>query len=257
MLARGSLGNPWLFERLLGARDGEPDPRRGDRRARWVIERCRGAPRRGARGPLAAQVLPLVRGTSGAVEVAHERADDGARRRGGAGDPAGPRSAHRGMTTSTQVADLDLPQFDFMDPDGCAGRFHEVMRELRGHGWLAQSPLGFYVLDRDSVDLLPPPSSAEVPRPADRRAVRRDRPARCTRRSEEHPVHRRRRSPAAAQPRQPGAARRARSSATGRRSAVPRRALVEGRRAGGCEFVADFAKPYPALTIATVMGAPL
>src|SRR3954453_5591691 len=26
---------------------------------------------------------------------------------------------------------------------------------------------------------------------------------------------------------------------------------------GGCEFVADFAKPYPALTIATVMGAPL
>ena len=26
---------------------------------------------------------------------------------------------------------------------------------------------------------------------------------------------------------------------------------------GGCEFVADFAKPYPSLTIATVMGAPL
>ena len=27
--------------------------------------------------------------------------------------------------------------------------------------------------------------------------------------------------------------------------------------AGRCEFVADFAKPYPSLTIATVMGAPL
>ena len=32
-------------------------------------------------------------------------------------------------------------------------------------------------------------------------------------------------------------------------------APLEGR--GGCEFVADFAKPYPSLTIATVMGAPL
>ena len=27
--------------------------------------------------------------------------------------------------------------------------------------------------------------------------------------------------------------------------------------AGRCEFVGDFAKPYPSLTIATVMGAPL
>ena len=26
MLARGSLGNPWLFERLLGRREGEPSP---------------------------------------------------------------------------------------------------------------------------------------------------------------------------------------------------------------------------------------
>ena len=29
MLARGALGNPWLFERLLGTRDGEPTPRGG------------------------------------------------------------------------------------------------------------------------------------------------------------------------------------------------------------------------------------
>ena len=37
MLARGSLGNPWRFERLLGLRDG--DPTRGEvvQELRWVI----------------------------------------------------------------------------------------------------------------------------------------------------------------------------------------------------------------------------
>ena len=34
LLARGSLGNPWLFEQLLGPRDAEPDARRDPRRAR-------------------------------------------------------------------------------------------------------------------------------------------------------------------------------------------------------------------------------
>jgi tRNA-dihydrouridine synthase B len=40
MLARGSLGNPWRFERLLGLRDG--DPTRGEVIAelRWVIDRA-------------------------------------------------------------------------------------------------------------------------------------------------------------------------------------------------------------------------
>ena len=33
--------------------------------------------------------------------------------------------------------------------------------------------------------------------------------------------------------------------------------LWQPLRTRGCEFVADFAKPYPSLTIATVMGAPL
>jgi tRNA-dihydrouridine synthase B len=40
MLARGSLGNPWLFEQLLGTRSGEPD--RGEILAEydWVMERA-------------------------------------------------------------------------------------------------------------------------------------------------------------------------------------------------------------------------
>jgi tRNA-dihydrouridine synthase B len=40
MLARGSLGNPWRFERLLGLRDGEPTPAEIADELRWVIERA-------------------------------------------------------------------------------------------------------------------------------------------------------------------------------------------------------------------------
>ena len=61
MLARGSLGNPWLFEQLLGARDARADARGGPRRARLGDGPRRRAPRRRARGALPAQVLPLVR----------------------------------------------------------------------------------------------------------------------------------------------------------------------------------------------------
>jgi tRNA-dihydrouridine synthase B len=40
MLARGSLGNPWRFERLLGLRDGEPTRREVLDELRWVIDRA-------------------------------------------------------------------------------------------------------------------------------------------------------------------------------------------------------------------------
>jgi tRNA-dihydrouridine synthase len=38
MLARGSLGNPWRFERLLGLRDGEPTREEIAGELRWVID---------------------------------------------------------------------------------------------------------------------------------------------------------------------------------------------------------------------------
>ena len=41
MLARGSLGNPWRFERLLGLREGEPTTAEVLAEIDWVIERCR------------------------------------------------------------------------------------------------------------------------------------------------------------------------------------------------------------------------
>jgi tRNA-dihydrouridine synthase len=40
MLARGSLGNPWRFERLLGRRDSEPTPREIADELLWVIDRA-------------------------------------------------------------------------------------------------------------------------------------------------------------------------------------------------------------------------
>jgi nifR3 family TIM-barrel protein len=40
MLARGSLGNPWRFERLLGTRRGEPSRDEVVAELRWVIDRA-------------------------------------------------------------------------------------------------------------------------------------------------------------------------------------------------------------------------
>ncbi|HEX8743909.1 MAG TPA: tRNA-dihydrouridine synthase [Thermoleophilaceae bacterium] len=40
MLARGSLGNPWRFERLLGLREGEPTRQEVLAELRWVIDRA-------------------------------------------------------------------------------------------------------------------------------------------------------------------------------------------------------------------------
>ncbi len=38
MLARGSLGNPWRFERLLGLREGEPSAEEVVEELEWVID---------------------------------------------------------------------------------------------------------------------------------------------------------------------------------------------------------------------------
>ena len=48
MLARGALGNPWLFEQVLGAREGEPSRAEIARGAGLGDRARRRAPRRGA-----------------------------------------------------------------------------------------------------------------------------------------------------------------------------------------------------------------
>jgi len=40
MLARGSLGNPWLFEQVLGLRESEPEPHEVLAELHWLIDRA-------------------------------------------------------------------------------------------------------------------------------------------------------------------------------------------------------------------------
>jgi cytochrome P450 len=48
------------------------------------------------------------------------------------------------------VSELDLPVFDYTAPDFSADRYHQQLAETRQRGWLAKSPLAYLVLDHDS-----------------------------------------------------------------------------------------------------------
>ena len=87
MLARGALGNPWLFAQVLGTRSDEPTPRRGrSPSGAGCVDRAVEHLGPGARRALPAQVPPLVR-------RAPRRGQGGRKRRRGA-HPRGVR-VHR------------------------------------------------------------------------------------------------------------------------------------------------------------------
>src|ERR687885_2658131 len=50
----------------------------------------------------------------------------------------------------TALADLDLPTFDYLDPELRGERFHAAMAELAQQGWLATMPLGCVAVDREA-----------------------------------------------------------------------------------------------------------
>ncbi len=52
------------------------------------------------------------------------------------------------------VTELDLPEFDYLDPTMRGPRYRETMRALADRGWLATSPLATFVLDREAVHWL-------------------------------------------------------------------------------------------------------
>lgn len=152
---------------------------------------------------------------------------------------------------------MALPELAYLDPELTGERFHETINAMRAESWLATSPLGYFVLDREAAAFFLRTKSATFPgmRIAEMFGVEEGPLLEQMRRNILHvngDAHRRLRNlvnPAFT----PRAADRWRPAM---RDFLERLWAPLGG-AGGCEFVGDFAKPYPSLTIATVMGAPL
>ncbi len=172
----------------------------------------------------------------------------------------------------THVAELELPTFDFTDPQMRGGRFHEAMAEVRSHGWLANAPFGYMTLDRDAGEfflrtrsaIFPGMKIAEIFGVTEgplfeqmRRNILHVNGADHTRlRSLVNPAL----SPRAVERYRP-VMREFLGELLAKAIAAAPATGEEDSGSGGeqvrCEFVEAFAKPYPSLAIATVMGAPL
>jgi cytochrome P450 len=185
----------------------------------------------------------------------------------------------------TLVSELEpLPAFDYTDPSLRGERFHAALRELRDeHGWLAQGPFGYIVLDRASSEfflrtrkaIFPGMKIAEIFGVSEgplyeqmRRNILHVNGADHTRlRSLVNPAL----SPRAVERYRPvmrGFLEELFEQATGDSAAGPSPAADlaaggamaasgDGGATVRCEFVGAFAKPYPSQTIASVMGAPV
>jgi cytochrome P450 len=160
------------------------------------------------------------------------------------------------------VSDLELPAFDYTDGSMRGERFHRAMGELRAEGWLAEGPFGYIVLDRESSEFFLRTRSAIFPgmKIAEIFGVSEGPLHEQMRRNILHvngPDHSRLRSlvnPALS----PKAVERYRPAMKEFLEQLLERTTASSD--GGvhrCEFVEAFAKPYPSLVIATVMGAPL
>ncbi|HEY3020838.1 MAG TPA: cytochrome P450 [Solirubrobacteraceae bacterium] len=155
------------------------------------------------------------------------------------------------------VTELELPALDVMDPALRGPRFHETMRELRARTWLAAAPFGYVVLDREACAHFLRTRAATFPgmKIAELFGVESGPLREEMERNILHldgAVHARLRhlvNPAFT----PRAADRWRAAMRGFLEEL----FAAVAPAGRCEFVEAFAKPYPSLTIATVMGAPL
>jgi cytochrome P450 len=171
----------------------------------------------------------------------------------------------------TLVTELELPTFDHTDPEMRGERFHAAMAEVRSQGWLAQAPFGYMTLDREAGEfflrtrsaIFPGMKIAEIFEVKEgplyeqmKRNILHVNGADHTRlRSLVNPAL----SPRAVERYRPVmrefleqllAQAIAASAPAGSNGAMPSAGTVR------CEFVEAFAKPYPSLAIATVMGAP-
>jgi cytochrome P450 len=158
----------------------------------------------------------------------------------------------------TLVTDLDLPAFDYTDADLHGPRFHAEMRELRAQGWLASTPLGYVVLEREAAGHFLRSRSAEFPgmKIAEIFGIEDGPLFEEMKRNILHingADHARLRglvNPSFT----PRAAERWRPAMRGFMGELLDGVLVGD---GRCDFVGAVAKTYPSLVIATVLGAPL
>jgi cytochrome P450 len=155
------------------------------------------------------------------------------------------------------VTDLDVPQFDYVDPELRGPRFHERMRELHAESWIAQSPLGYFVLDREAVEFFlrsrkvtfPGLKMAEIFGITEGPLFEEISRNIISLGGDDHRRLRNLVNPALA----PRAVERYRPAMRGFLDDLTEKFAGAGR----CELVEDLCKPYPSLTIATVMGAEL
>ena len=56
-----------------------------------------------------------------------------------------------------------MVELDYLAPDLTGQRFHETINALRAETWLATSPLGYFVLDRDAATFFLRTKSATFP----------------------------------------------------------------------------------------------
>src|SRR5829696_6878040 len=61
------------------------------------------------------------------------------------------------------VTELELPELEYFDPELRGPRFHAEMEALRERTWLARSPLGVFVLDREAAGFFLRTRSATFP----------------------------------------------------------------------------------------------
>ena len=162
---------------------------------------------------------------------------------------------------ATLVTELQgLPAFDYTDAELHGPRFHATMAGLRETGgWLASTPLGYVVLEREAAGFFLRTRACEFPgmKIAELFGIEEGALLEEMRRNILHlngDRHRRLRAlvnpaftPRAVERWRP----RMRQFLTQLLDALP------GGGSAPFDFVEAFAKPYPSLTIATVMGAPL
>jgi len=156
------------------------------------------------------------------------------------------------------VAELDLPTFDHTDPDLRGDAYRSAMSGLRGHdGWLAAGPFGFIVLDREAGEFFLRTRDAVFPGltigelfgiesgPLHEEIIHNI----ININGDDHRRLRNLVNPALT----PRAVDRYRPLMGEFLAQLLDTVPPDGR----CDFVETFAKPYPSLTIAAVMGAPL